>query len=201
MLSLFRVHCIQMTPITIVRALCLFAFRLYWISSVQCFTNRACFTTGFEPLATVWGGRWKQCFENFFSAVRPSTTAKKSIHNHEKYWRFATGCASFKRIYLNALTDIETRRKFILKLAKALLTFGAPSHRIESQLLAASNILDARAGENLIKCFNCPPLTPFCCRICPSSEYNHSICSKWGNTFNSDVFYTIQRAYCLDFSA
>ncbi|PPQ67095.1 hypothetical protein CVT25_005696 [Psilocybe cyanescens] len=44
-----------------------------------------------------------------------------------------------------ALIDIETRRKFILKLAKALLTFGAPSHRIESQLLAASSILDARA--------------------------------------------------------
>ncbi|KJA25855.1 hypothetical protein HYPSUDRAFT_134069 [Hypholoma sublateritium FD-334 SS-4] len=36
------------------------------------------------------------------------------------------------------------RRKFILKLAKALLTFGAPSHRIESQLLAAAKILDAR---------------------------------------------------------
>ncbi|RDB29568.1 Pheromone-regulated membrane protein 10 [Hypsizygus marmoreus] len=37
------------------------------------------------------------------------------------------------------------RRKFILKLAKALLSFGAPSHRIESQLAAASDILDAQA--------------------------------------------------------
>ncbi|KZT02409.1 DUF1212-domain-containing protein [Laetiporus sulphureus 93-53] len=38
------------------------------------------------------------------------------------------------------------RQKFALKLAKALLTFGAPSHRIESQLDAASAILklDAR---------------------------------------------------------
>ncbi|KIM47842.1 hypothetical protein M413DRAFT_15938 [Hebeloma cylindrosporum] len=44
-----------------------------------------------------------------------------------------------------ACTEITKRRKFILKLAKALMTFGAPSHRIESQLLAASNILDAQA--------------------------------------------------------
>ncbi|KAF8641114.1 hypothetical protein AX17_000756 [Amanita inopinata Kibby_2008] len=37
------------------------------------------------------------------------------------------------------------RRKFILKLAKALLVFGAPSHRIESQLAAAATILGASA--------------------------------------------------------
>ncbi|KAF8213229.1 hypothetical protein K438DRAFT_1956639 [Mycena galopus ATCC 62051] len=43
------------------------------------------------------------------------------------------------------VTEIEHRRKFILKLAKALMTFGAPSHRIESQLVAASKILDAQA--------------------------------------------------------
>ncbi|KAJ7293412.1 hypothetical protein C8J57DRAFT_1043297 [Mycena rebaudengoi] len=36
------------------------------------------------------------------------------------------------------------RRKFILKLAKALMSYGAPSHRIESQLNAASQLLDAR---------------------------------------------------------
>ena len=42
------------------------------------------------------------------------------------------------------------RRKFILKLAKALLTFGAPSHRIESQLLAAAKILDARTGQSKV---------------------------------------------------
>ena len=34
-----------------------------------------------------------------------------------------------------------------MKLAKALLSFGAPSHRIESQLAAASDILDAQAGQ------------------------------------------------------
>ncbi|KAF7339793.1 hypothetical protein MVEN_01895800 [Mycena venus] len=43
------------------------------------------------------------------------------------------------------VTEIDNRRKFILKLAKALMTFGAPSHRIESQLVAASKILDAQA--------------------------------------------------------
>ncbi|KAL1748580.1 hypothetical protein HDZ31DRAFT_79689 [Schizophyllum fasciatum] len=37
------------------------------------------------------------------------------------------------------------RRKFILVLAKALLTFGAPSHRVNSQLSAASEILGADA--------------------------------------------------------
>ncbi|GLB35987.1 putative threonine/serine exporter [Lyophyllum shimeji] len=41
--------------------------------------------------------------------------------------------------------EVAKRRKFILKLAKALLSFGAPSHRIESQLKAASDILDAQA--------------------------------------------------------
>ncbi|KAG1758996.1 hypothetical protein EDD22DRAFT_956325 [Suillus occidentalis] len=42
--------------------------------------------------------------------------------------------------------DIDKRRAFILKLAKCLLAFGAPSHRIESQLATASQILDARAS-------------------------------------------------------
>ncbi|KAJ8083802.1 pheromone-regulated protein prm10 [Marasmius tenuissimus] len=41
--------------------------------------------------------------------------------------------------------DITLRRKFLLKLAKALLTFGAPSHRIQSQLAAASDILGGDA--------------------------------------------------------
>ena len=37
--------------------------------------------------------------------------------------------------------DYLTRQKFLLRLAKALLSFGAPSHRIESQLHSASEIL------------------------------------------------------------
>ncbi|RXK38545.1 hypothetical protein M231_04177 [Tremella mesenterica] len=41
--------------------------------------------------------------------------------------------------------DIFTRQRFILKLAKALMTFGAPSHRIESQLAATSLVLEIDA--------------------------------------------------------
>jgi uncharacterized membrane protein YjjP (DUF1212 family) len=42
--------------------------------------------------------------------------------------------------------DLDKRRKFILRLAKALLSFGAPSHRIESQLTAAAILLDCKAA-------------------------------------------------------
>jgi hypothetical protein len=51
---------------------------------------------------------------------------------------------------LKVISEMAVRRKFILKLAKALLTFGAPSHRIESQLLAAAKILDAPIGRSLL---------------------------------------------------
>lgn len=40
---------------------------------------------------------------------------------------------------------IVNREKFLLKLAKALMTFGAPSHRIEAQLISASHILEIEA--------------------------------------------------------
>lgn len=43
-------------------------------------------------------------------------------------------------------SELAKRKKFILKLAKALLAFGAPSHRIESQLAAAAEILGVTAG-------------------------------------------------------
>ncbi|KAF8560209.1 DUF1212-domain-containing protein [Imleria badia] len=42
--------------------------------------------------------------------------------------------------------DIDKRRKFILTLAKCLLTFGSPSHRVDTQLSTASSILDAKAA-------------------------------------------------------
>jgi uncharacterized membrane protein YjjP (DUF1212 family) len=38
-----------------------------------------------------------------------------------------------------------TRQQFILKLAKALMVFGAPSHRIESQLAATALVLEVDA--------------------------------------------------------
>ncbi|TFY65636.1 hypothetical protein EVG20_g5445 [Dentipellis fragilis] len=43
------------------------------------------------------------------------------------------------------VTSVLNRQKFIIKLAKTLMTFGAPSHRIESQLVAASRILEIDA--------------------------------------------------------
>lgn len=43
------------------------------------------------------------------------------------------------------LVDILTRQSFILKLAKALMVFGAPSHRIESQLAATALVLEIDA--------------------------------------------------------
>ncbi|KAF5352560.1 hypothetical protein D9756_006060 [Leucocoprinus leucothites] len=43
------------------------------------------------------------------------------------------------------LEDLTVRRNFLLKLAKALLYFGAPPHRIESQLVAADATLNTKA--------------------------------------------------------
>ncbi|KAG6821590.1 hypothetical protein H0H93_000099 [Arthromyces matolae] len=43
------------------------------------------------------------------------------------------------------VTSMINRQEFLIKLAKALMTFGAPSHRIESQLIAAARILEVEA--------------------------------------------------------
>lgn len=43
-------------------------------------------------------------------------------------------------------TAEQSRQKFIIRLAKALLTYGAPSHRIESQLNAAATVLEIEAA-------------------------------------------------------
>jgi uncharacterized membrane protein YjjP (DUF1212 family) len=40
---------------------------------------------------------------------------------------------------------MEHRQGFLLKLSRALMSFGAPSHRIESQLVAAARILEVEA--------------------------------------------------------
>lgn len=40
---------------------------------------------------------------------------------------------------------VVNREKFLMKLGKALMTFGAPSHRIEAQLLATARILELEA--------------------------------------------------------
>ncbi|KAJ7044483.1 hypothetical protein C8F04DRAFT_1206851 [Mycena alexandri] len=43
------------------------------------------------------------------------------------------------------VTSMINRQDFLLKLARSLMTFGAPSHRIESQLIAAARILEVEA--------------------------------------------------------
>ncbi|KAI0756791.1 hypothetical protein C8Q80DRAFT_56146 [Daedaleopsis nitida] len=47
---------------------------------------------------------------------------------------------------IHHVEDYVARQKFLLRLAKSLLSFGAPSHRIESQLNSASDILDVSVG-------------------------------------------------------
>ena len=44
-----------------------------------------------------------------------------------------------------AYEDIVQRQDFILRLAKALMSFGAPSHRIEAQLVSVSHTLEIDA--------------------------------------------------------
>ncbi|KAJ3517983.1 hypothetical protein NLJ89_g154 [Agrocybe chaxingu] len=48
------------------------------------------------------------------------------------------------RIEFN-VSSMKDRQDFLLKLARSLMTFGAPSHRIESQLVAAARILEVEA--------------------------------------------------------
>ncbi|KAL8276960.1 hypothetical protein RQP46_010595 [Phenoliferia psychrophenolica] len=54
--------------------------------------------------------------------------------------------AKERELHITAeVADILQRQNFILKLAKALMTFGAPSHRLESQLNATAKVLDVDA--------------------------------------------------------
>lgn len=46
---------------------------------------------------------------------------------------------------LTCSVAVLNRQTFLMRLAKSLLTFGAPSHRIESQLLSAARILEVDA--------------------------------------------------------
>ncbi|KAH9077334.1 hypothetical protein EDB83DRAFT_2217931 [Lactarius deliciosus] len=59
------------------------------------------------------------------------------------------------------VTSILSRQKFLMKLARCLMEFGAPSHRIESQLVAAARILEVDAEfihlpNLIIVCFGDP---------------------------------------------
>ncbi|KAI0003098.1 DUF1212-domain-containing protein [Russula compacta] len=59
------------------------------------------------------------------------------------------------------VTSILSRQQFIMKLARCLMAFGAPSHRIESQLVAVARILEVDAElihlpNLIIVCFGDP---------------------------------------------
>ena len=73
-------------------------------------------------------------------------------------WFFSSGLLPYI-FYLAVLN----RQKFILKLARTLMTFGAPSHRIESQLIAAARILEIDAEfihmpNIILVCFGDPEI-------------------------------------------
>ncbi|WWC70587.1 uncharacterized protein I206_104538 [Kwoniella pini CBS 10737] len=94
-----------------------------------------------------------------FDQDDPRVTGQKKKKNHRRnslsdlpFMRTDTGdsnLTSGKRkrrasIQLH-VADILTRQQFVLKLAKALMRFGAPSHRIESQLQATALVLEIDA--------------------------------------------------------
>ena len=61
----------------------------------------------------------------------------------------------------SAWLAILSRQKFLMRLARCLMEFGAPSHRIESQLVAAARILEVDAEfihlpNLIIVCFGDP---------------------------------------------
>lgn len=70
--------------------------------------------------------------------------------SNRKFVSSSMSLVSSEPLALRALMDegvaaILKRHQHLLKLARALMTFGAPSHRIESQLLAAARILEINA--------------------------------------------------------
>jgi uncharacterized membrane protein YjjP (DUF1212 family) len=48
------------------------------------------------------------------------------------------------------IAAILQRQDFILKLARALMMFGSPSHRVEAQIQATSEVLDVKCQVVLI---------------------------------------------------
>ncbi|KAF9076771.1 DUF1212-domain-containing protein [Rhodocollybia butyracea] len=69
--------------------------------------------------------------------IEKNTLRKMDYHNRRKYLMRV-------KIEFN-VTSMVNRQDFLIKLARALMTFGAPSHRIESQLIAAARILEVEA--------------------------------------------------------
>lgn len=68
--------------------------------------------------------------------IRPNPAFRRSTHNIPS--------SHPSSLYNNSAVD--HRKKFVLLLAKAFLTFGAPSHRVETQLFAAAGKLLIQAS-------------------------------------------------------
>ncbi|CAE6415097.1 unnamed protein product [Rhizoctonia solani] len=78
------------------------------------------------------------------NVVYPSNL--KSDQDTRSQTMITVGSESGRKRFINENTcPLEQRRSFILVLAKALLQFQAPSHRIENQLQAAARVLEVPA--------------------------------------------------------
>ncbi|KAF8351335.1 DUF1212-domain-containing protein, partial [Amanita rubescens] len=102
-------------------------------------SNYSCTTTGSEVYdpddPKVTGVRTKR-------HIDPKELDTEDLRNMG--YRARQKLRSRVRIEFN-VSSMEHRQGFLLKLARALMTFGAPSHRIESQLVAAARILEVEA--------------------------------------------------------
>ncbi|EKM84209.1 hypothetical protein AGABI1DRAFT_124531 [Agaricus bisporus var. burnettii JB137-S8] len=75
---------------------------------------------------------------------REGSSTSVEVKKSKKFSPFSFLHRAPSRVSRN-LEDLIVRRRFLLKLAKALLYFGAPPHRIESQLISADAILNTKA--------------------------------------------------------
>jgi len=75
-------------------------------------------------------------------------TRRKHIQRIRIQFNISCKCTVPRELFLSTqfpFLAMKHRHEFLLKLARALMTFGAPSHRIESQLVAAARILEVEA--------------------------------------------------------
>ncbi|KAJ1303941.1 hypothetical protein OPQ81_008352 [Rhizoctonia solani] len=74
-----------------------------------------------------------------FSEWGPSGEEKRRKRRREKKKR--------QEVYITMhVAEILQRQEFILKLARALMMFGAPSHRLEAQIQATARVLDIQVS-------------------------------------------------------
>ncbi|KAG8689911.1 hypothetical protein FRC11_014924 [Ceratobasidium sp. 423] len=74
-----------------------------------------------------------------FSEWGPSGEEKRRKRTREKKKR--------QEVYITMhVAEILQRQEFILKLARALMMFGAPSHRLEAQIQATARVLDIQVS-------------------------------------------------------